>query len=242
MKMEDYINEIKLELTGSGVLELELTDEVLEKVVKKALRELQRYIDTTFIVTRKYEKCIDLSTFNPPVSSVSSVFRTTGTIDASAETQGGQIIDPIQASQWQLLTNGAGSTYSMSSWIMNFSSWNTMLQIRNTMSTDLSFKQDMQNKKLYINCSNDYPSDITIEYVPEYFDVEMIKSDYWIDVLVRLSVALTKVTLGRIRTRYTQSNALWTQDGETLLEEGNNELTDLREKLRVNSQVIYPID
>ena len=63
MKMEDYINEIKLELTGSGVLELELTDEVLEKVVKKALRELQRYIDTTFIVTRKYEKCIDLSTF-----------------------------------------------------------------------------------------------------------------------------------------------------------------------------------
>ena len=34
---------------------------------------------------------------------------------------------------------------------------------------------------------------------------------------------MTKIVLGRIRTRFTQSNPLWTQDGEKLLEEGNSE-------------------
>ena len=57
-----------------------------------------------------------------------------------------------------------------------------------------------------------------------------------------LSVALMKIGLGRIRSRYTQSNALWTQDGEQLLNEGNEELTTLREQLRVASQLTYPID
>ena len=57
-----------------------------------------------------------------------------------------------------------------------------------------------------------------------------------------MSTALVKKVLGRIRTRYTQSNALWTQDGERLLEEGDTELKELREVLRVNSQMIYPID
>jgi hypothetical protein len=42
MEMLDVINEIKLELTG-GVLELEMDDVAIEMVIKKALRELQRY-------------------------------------------------------------------------------------------------------------------------------------------------------------------------------------------------------
>ena len=53
---------------------------------------------------------------------------------------------------------------------------------------------------------------------------------------------MTKVALGRIRTRFTQSNALWTQDGERMLEEGNTDLKELREVLRTNSNLIYPLD
>ena len=83
---------------------------------------------------------------------------------------------------------------------------------------------------------------ITIEYIPRYNDVSEIISDYWIDMLIRLAVALTKVTIGRIRTRFTQSNALWTQDGELILEEGNTELAELRQHLMENSQLVYPID
>ena len=53
---------------------------------------------------------------------------------------------------------------------------------------------------------------------------------------MRLSKALTKVTLGRIRGRYTQSNALWTQDADTMLQEGNTELTELRAYLQKNTK------
>lgn len=41
MTIQDVISEVKLELTGD-VLELEIEDETIALVVKKALRELQR--------------------------------------------------------------------------------------------------------------------------------------------------------------------------------------------------------
>ena len=89
---------------------------------------------------------------------------------------------------------------------------------------------------------SDIPKNITLEYVPRYDNVEEITSDYWIDMLMKMCVALTKVTLGRIRTRYTQSNALWVQDGQQILEEGNTELNELRQHLVTNMNLFLPID
>jgi len=42
MKLEQVLDEIKLELTGL-VLEMEIEDATLKQVVNKALRELERY-------------------------------------------------------------------------------------------------------------------------------------------------------------------------------------------------------
>jgi hypothetical protein len=97
---------------------------------------------------------------------------------------------------------------NMNDWIHNYSSWNTMLQMRNTMSTDLLFRFDRHTNYLYINVTSNKPSMITIEYVPRYDYVDEIVSDYWIDKLVQLATAIAKVTIGRIRSRFTQSNAL----------------------------------
>lgn len=52
-----------------------------------------------------------------------------------------------------------------------------MSQIRNTMSTDLSFSEDRHNNKLYINADSN-PGTITIEYIPKINSVEDIKSPY----------------------------------------------------------------
>lgn len=57
-----------------------------------------------------------------------------------------------------------------------------------------------------------------------------------------MAVAYTKIVLGRIRTRFTQSNPLWQQDGDKMLEEGNTELKELREVLRSNDNLIIGID
>lgn len=245
MNREELRQEIRFQLTG-GMLELELRDSQLDQVIDSAMRELQRYICSTSIITIPYKKCIDLSNIEDTktainVSSVSRIYRAESYMTDSENENPNVAIDPMQASQWQLLS-GTGNMFNFEDYALNFASWNTMLQIRNTTSTDLAFFYDKSTNKLYINVSSNPPSTITIEYVPKYTDVEQINSDYWIDVLVRLCVALLKVTLGRIRSRYTQSNAIWMQDGQNILQEGLDELHTLRDYLQANTQLCYPID
>lgn len=238
-------DEIRLKLTG-GLLDLELDDVTIDKIIQSTLRELQRYIANTRLVTVPFEKCIDLSTVKDitgkpiKVSSVSRIYRTNGFVVDDNENPN-QAVDPMQASQWQLLS-GVGNMYGLQGYVYNYLSWNTLLQMRNTTSTDLAFFYDKSENKLYINIASNNPTNITIEYVPRYDDVSEITSDYWIDVMTRMAIAITKITVGRIRSRYTQSNALWTQDGNIMLEEGNSELNALRQQLEHDTQLMYPLD
>ena len=169
------------------------------------------------------------------VSAVARVYRTA--MNNSDSTS----MDPMAMNQWMLLS-GAGNIPNLQSYTLNYLSWNTLNQIRNNTSTDLAFRYDKSKDKLYINTQGDTPLSITIEYIPKFECVEEIKSDYWIDILVRFSVALTKITLGRIRSRYTQSGALWQQDGQIILQEGLNEYKELQEHLKNNAMLCYPID
>ena len=238
---QEYIDYIKMELTG-GVLELEISDEIIGKYLDATLQELLRYLDSVSYITVPFASCIDLSDF--PCSSVTNVYRTEGyTGDGGSNFQDGSEIDPMYAQSWMLFSNG-GSYYSLSNYIYNYLAYNTLIQIRNTMSTELDHLEEKTDKthKLYINAAYDRPQFITIQYVPIYKDVSQVTSDYWIDILKRLALAHVKIALGRIRTRFTQSNALWTQDGETMLSEGNEELKELRETLRVNSLLFLPSD
>ena len=240
MKLEEIIDELKIELTGY-ILDMEITDETLVSVVKKALRELTRYWDESKLITIPFASCIKLEGefFKEEVSSIVKVYRTEGFGESS---EGLSVMnDPIQMAQFAIFSNG-GTMYNLQDYIMNYASWMTMYQIKNTMSTDLAFREDRHDNSLYISCGNSRPSMITIEYIPKLKSVEDIKSDYWLDILIKLSVAMTKVVLGRIRTRFTQSNALWTQDGERILDEGNTELKELREILRINSNLIMLTD
>ena len=240
MKLEDILDEVKLELTGY-ILDMEITDETLVSVVKKALRELERFWDESTMITVPFASCIDLDGefFKEKVSSIVKVYRTEGVGDSD----GGLSVvnDPIQMAQFAIFSNG-GTMYNLNDYVLNYASWMSMYQIKNSMSTDMAFREDRHNKKLYINKVMSTPSFVTIEYIPKLRDVEDIQSDYWIDILIKYCVALTKVVLGRIRTRFAQSNALWTQDGDKILEEGNTELKELRELLRLNSNMTYLID
>ena len=245
MNLADYREEIKLKLTGD-LLESEIDDNTINRIIKSALRELQRYITSTRLVTIPFKPCIDLSneedTNNEKlnVNSVVMIYRTEDLSGTGTITSGG-LTDPMQVAQWQLIS-GMGNLTNFQDAVWNYSAWTTLEQIRNTISTDLSFRFDKHTNKLYINVSSGTPKSITVEYIPVIQDVEEITSDYWVDMLMRLSIALTKVTIGRIRTRYTQSNALWQQDGDTILSEGSEELTNIREMLLANSELCYPID
>ena len=239
MTLDDVLSEIKVELTGY-VLDLEITDETLVSIVNKALRELTRYWDESKMISVPFASCIDLDGefFKEKVSSIVKIYRTEGLGDSNSGATA--LTDPLQLAQFAIFSNG-GTMYNLNDYVMNYTSWMTLNKIQNTMSTELSFKEDRHNKKLYINNYN-APKMVTIEYIPKLTSVEDIQSDYWLDILIRYCVALSKVVLGRIRTRFTQSNALWTQDGDKILEDGNTELKELREVLRTNANMVVLID
>ena len=132
--------------------------------------------------------------------------------------------------------------YNLNNYLLNYMSYSTLLQIRNTLSTDLYFVEDKHDNKLYINVSGNLPSKITIEYVPIFEDVSEVQSDYWKDKILRLALANVKIALGRIRTYAKQSNALWALDGETILAEGVEEAKEIREGLVSNSTLFYTVD
>ena len=240
MTKNDIVEEIRLELTGQ-VLEMELDDSTLDLTISKALRELQRYWDETTLVTIPYASCINYAgTPLEESSSIVRIYRTVGV--GNSEDAGNSVtMDPMYAQQWMVFSN-AGTMYNLQDYVMNYAAWNTLSQVRNTISTDLAFREDKLACKLYINNNISSPGSITVEYIPKLRSVEDIKSDYWKDVLVRMSLDLVKIQIGRIRTKFTQSNALWTLDGDKLLEEGNTDLKELREILRANSNMVYPID
>lgn len=237
MDMRGYIDEIKLSMTG-GVLELEIDDSTIAKIVNSALREMQRYICSTKLITVPYQKCIDLSSYK--INSVTKVFRAENEVTGSSSIDSASV-DPIQVGLWQLTSN-TGNMYNFNDYISRFASWSAMQQVSNTLSTELSFYYEDSKKRLYINSTMQTGNYVTIEYVPRYETVDEVTSDFWIDVLMRLSKALTKIYVGRIRSRFNQSNSLWTQDGETLLNEGNTELNELRAYLQKNTQLLYTLD
>ena len=245
MVLSDYRDEIKLKLTGD-LLETELDDNTIDRVIKSSLRELQRYITSSKLITIPYKSCIDLSDPEQTngeqldVNSVIMVYRTDD-LSGNSTNAGSSMSDPMQVAQWQLLS-GMGNLNYFQDAVQNYTAWTTLQQIRNTTSTDLLYRFDKSTNKLYINISEGTPHYITIEYIPVFKDVSEVTSDYWIDILMRLSLAQTKVTLGRIRTRYVQSNALWSQDGDTILQEGKEELESIRQMLLDNSELTYPID
>ena len=251
MDMQAYIDEIKMKL-GGNILKLEIDDQGLMQIMNSALREIQRYINTTKMVTLDLPQTgnmIDLSGRKPlysfgkeipsiKVSSVATVYRVTGDGVAAGSAN---MADPVYASQLQIMS-GAGGLTNIGDWALNYASWNTLTQIKNTMSTDLAFRYDKSSECLYINFNLGKPKHITVEYVPRFDDVSEIVSDYWIDKLGRLALAMTKITLGRIRTRYEHSGGSWSMDGQLLLDEGNTELTELREHLTANADLFLPID
>lgn len=236
MDREQLRDEILFKVTG-GVLSCELTPSAIDKVIDMGIREIQRYYDITTLVTIPYSRCIDVSSLD--VSSISRIYRSEGYMVPQGSHS--STMDPMLAAQWQLIS-GTGSLANFNDYSYNYGAWNTLLQIKNTTSTDLAFRFDKQANKLYINISSSVPNKITLEYVKKLRDVTEITSDYWIDNLTKLCVAITKVTLGRIRSRYTSSNSLWAGDGQQLLEEGTTELVELRAFLSANTNLGYPID
>ena len=199
----------------------------VEKAVLIAFRELKRYMKTPVDKTVPYAPRLDLvklGIHTVKVLYVQAAYPriglTLGTIDSGNVFQVAASVNTYSA---------IGQTSSLN--IDPIMTEMAMAQVRNTLSTDFQWKYDVDNQVIYCAHRDPRPTQVTIRYVPDYQDVSEIKSNTWIDYLIRMSEANMKKSLGRSRSKYTVEGSNVSLDGEILLQEANAELDKIREEL-----------
>jgi len=225
MTMAEIVDEISFTLgvpANNNVEELSP-----EKAVRKAFRELKRYMKTPVEKTVPFATRISLK-------QVGIVTKKVLYVQASQPRIGLTMSSIDSGNVFQVAASV--NTYSA---IGNTSSINidpimtemAMAQVRNTLSTDFQWKHDALNDVVYVTHRDPRPATVTIRYVPDFKDVSEINNDTWIDYLIRMSVANMKIALGRSRSKYKVEGSNVSLDGEILLQEGNAELEAMRSEL-----------
>jgi len=230
MTMAEYVDEIML-LLGGSVVEVEIEKDI-PRCVNKAFREIKQYITTPAYMTVPYGgslhgigTTIDLS--DKRVYAVINVMRPDTYNSLSMNT-----LDVFGLNQvYNAVTNAEAYGNRM-----------LLLQQLNTISTDLDFVWDAHTKQLSVTMNPPYVNAITIQYIPDYKDVEEITEVFWIDKILKLATAYAKLVLGRVRSKYTLNSAQYNLDGETLLSEAKEEIQEIQTFLNTNVDYVLPID
>lgn len=208
----------------------------VEQAVLIAFRELKRYIKTPVEKTVPFSTRIDLvanGIDTVKVLNVQAAYPRTGLTMSSIDS--GNV---FQLAASVNTYSAIGNTTSIN--IDPIVTEMAMAQVRNTISTDFQWDYDQDNQVVYCTHRDPRPSVVTIRYVPDYKDVSEIKSNTWIDYLIRMSEANMKKALGRSRSKYTIEGSNVSLDGEALLQEANSELEAIRTELEAkkNKMVI----
>ena len=228
--MKSYVDYVMRNL-GNQILKIELTDDQVSEIVQMALEELSHYINDTKSITVPYKSVVDTSKWPYKVSVVNYVMRAQSAINYL----------PTE----QLTTAYIYSAQSGVSTGVNLDQIATAMQAQqnlNSISTDLDFRFERDEQKLYVTCNAVLPPRITVDYMPEYRNTDEITDPYWINTLKRYSLAMTKVILGRIRSKYTLNSSQYSLDGQTMLSEGLGEINEIRTNLQNNNDSLFVID
>lgn len=199
----------------------------VEQAVLIAFRELKRYMKTPVEKTVPFSTRIELSKVGidtVKVLYVQAAYPRIGLTMSSIDS--GNV---FQVAASVNTYSAIGQTSSIN--IDPIMSEMAMAQVRNTLSTDFQWKHDVLNDVVYCTHRDPRPTQVTIRYVPNYKDVSEIKSEMWVDYLVRMSEANMKKALGRSRSKYTVEGSNVSLDGDVLLQEANTELEAIRAEL-----------
>lgn len=221
---DDYLQYI-LRTLGAPTVKIEVEDQIPE-FIEDAFLEVKNYITDVETMTLPYSEVIDLS--GKKVANVVGIMR------GHNSTGPGGFQDVMYIYSRQSATN----TYTLTDYARALMAG----QNKSALSTDLDFHYDKREQKLYLYAQQALPTTITLIYTPDYESVEDIIEPFWQDYIRRLALAMTKQALGRVRSKYDLSSSTYKLDGDRLLSEAESELTSIREFLRGNSDMLFPID
>ena len=223
--MEEIVDEVSFMLSLS--VEGSVEELPVQKAVLIAFRELKRYIKTPVEKTVPFAtriKLSDVGIYTVKVLNVQAAVPRIGLTMSSIDS--GNVFQVAAAVN---VYSGIGNTSSIN--IDPIMTEMAMAQVRNTISTDFQWDYDSSNDVVYCTHRDPRPAAVTVRYVPILKDVSEIKSDTWIDLLVRLSEAHMKRVLGRSRSKYKIPGSNVELDGDVLLQEAEADLAKIREEM-----------
>lgn len=215
---QDIIDTIKMAL-GYPVVSLFVTEEQIKKLIELAVRKCAPkacpiFVDSLMVTGQ----VVDVSQYD--IDTVKNIY--SGDMTGSGVTNSINVFDVFN----------------------NFQMYNEMtLGDNNPMYDRLAFqyarselqKQTLQDwyldrNKLYVD---NYSGLITIEYLKRHITLADLDS-FWLSWVEGYTMALVKVTEGRIRSKYKLSSGVFDIESDELINEGTTEKQDLEEKLNEN--------
>ena len=237
-----YIQYIKLMLGAVGDNEnsLEYMNDVLTEFVKTAFTEIEPYINVrhrkTIMWSKESTGVVDLASLEIKAKSVTTVRRGSdqgylnNTFTSTAGTWYYGYTMPIFGGRFNA----------------NFDPWamqSLMLKSVNEISGDKQFLFDYDRQLLFVNFNQQYPSSITIDYIPEYISAEEIDDSYWQNILQQYALALVKISLSHYRGKYRAVEGMpFTLNYEKLETEGKAEREQIWNDLVESNLLNYRFD
>lgn len=201
----------------------------IEKAVNIAFRELKRYIKTPVEKTVPFSTRLDLKKLGIKTKKILNVQAAYPRIGLTMSSIDSGNVFQVAASVNTY--SGIGNTTSIN--IDPIMSEMAMAQVRNAISTDFQWDEDIANQVIYCSHRDPRPAAVTIRYVPDFEDVSELNNDTWLDYLIRMSEANMKKALGRTRSKYKIAGSNVELDGDILLQEANTELEAIRAELEL---------
>lgn len=221
MERLQLINTIKYSL-GYPTVNLEINDEVIESFIDSSVLLLSGYVEVT-----RYEE-FPASEYIPfdkgVVISVTS--------SDSSGIGSSSSYENIDETQIRVIRNPCGLSFSSKDYIIS-----KALSAQQNLIFKKSYRQIDKGLYLY----NYTLGKVLVEYVPNEIVYEDLDPSwqFWVS---SYTTALSKIALGRIRGKYRAGSGPFELDGETLLQEGNEEKQRLEEDLYERGHGLFIVD
>jgi hypothetical protein len=216
---------------GYPVISLFITQEQINRLIDLSVRKCSGKACPRFLQTLYAGGgAIDVSKYG--MSAVSAVYSADiGASSSSCSSTGLSGCDMCEKlcqyrgySQGMLKGDWDNSLFDRLAYMMEQSEWKNL---------ELSdYYLDVSEGKLYVD---NFTGAITVEYVKGKITVEdLINDSFWLSWVSDYTLAMVKITEGRIRGKYKATSGVFEIEADELVSEGNTDKQELEERLNEN--------
>jgi len=219
MTRQNLIQAVKDELQA-GVVNLELSDNIIERNLDRALMYSTDYFNYTDYVTLSVNKTTGSSGWVPLTD-----------IDPNGIPTITQVWPTVNVMNIDAALLGLGSIYVNMGMALNpqLMAYSSMLNKLTQLEGILGRNARVVGDKLYLD---HYWTEVTIEYIPETVTVENINEGSWIRFLIEYTTALSKRQLAQSRGKYVVASNPATTNAAELMSQANDRMAELEEELK----------